>query len=198
MSGDLRRRTVRGAAITAAFVVGIDAIVAAQGLVVTRLLGPETIGLYGLVAVTVTTILTLKRVGIDEAFVQHPVISSAGLQYIPYDRTYKGLPVKGGDFVVVTDSAGQVRYTSVAQQRSIGSLSVSLGVGAALGPAVAGVIVDHAGPSAIFWVGMIGAVPGLAAARLVPERPAGSRAPVDWLGAAVLAQRVVARLHPHA
>jgi O-antigen/teichoic acid export membrane protein len=67
---DLRRRTVRGAAITAAFVIGIDAIVAIQGLVVTRLLGPETIGLYGLVAVTVTTILTLKRVGIDEAFVQ--------------------------------------------------------------------------------------------------------------------------------
>jgi len=67
---DLRRRTVRGAAITAAFIVGIDAIVAIQGLIVTRLLGPETIGLYGLVAVTVTTILTLKRVGIDEAFVQ--------------------------------------------------------------------------------------------------------------------------------
>jgi O-antigen/teichoic acid export membrane protein len=71
MAGDLRRRTVRGAAITAVFIVGIDAIVAVQGLVVTRLLGPETIGLYGLVAVTVTTILTLKRVGIDEAFVQH-------------------------------------------------------------------------------------------------------------------------------
>jgi O-antigen/teichoic acid export membrane protein len=70
MAGELRRRTVRGAAITAAFIVGIDAIVAAQGLVVTRLLGPSAIGLYGLVSVTVTTILTLKRVGIDEAFVQ--------------------------------------------------------------------------------------------------------------------------------
>src|SRR3954454_1549047 len=70
MAGDLRRRTVRGAAITAAFIVGIDAIVAAQGLVVTRILGPETIGLYGLVAVTVTTVLTLKGVAIDEAFVQ--------------------------------------------------------------------------------------------------------------------------------
>src|SRR4051794_28893978 len=70
MATDLRRRTVRGAAITAVFIVGIDAIVAAQGLVVTRLLGPKTIGLYGLVAVTVTTVLTLKRVGIDEAFVQ--------------------------------------------------------------------------------------------------------------------------------
>jgi len=70
MASDLRRRTVRGAAITAAFIIGIDAIVAIQGLVVTRILGPETIGLYGLVGVTVTTVLTLKRVGIDEAFVQ--------------------------------------------------------------------------------------------------------------------------------
>jgi O-antigen/teichoic acid export membrane protein len=70
MAGELRRRTVRGAAITAVFIVGIDAIVAAQGLVVTRLLGPKAIGLFGLVAVTVTTILTLKRIGIDEAFVQ--------------------------------------------------------------------------------------------------------------------------------
>ncbi len=55
----------------------------------------------------------------DDAFVQHSVISSAGLQYVPYDRTYKGLPVVGGDFVVVVDGAGQVRYTSVAQQRQI-------------------------------------------------------------------------------
>jgi Zn-dependent metalloprotease len=61
----------------------------------------------------------------DEKFVQHSVISSAGLQYVPYDRTYKGLPVVGGDFVVVTDSAGQVKYTSVAQERAIGSLAVT-------------------------------------------------------------------------
>ena len=70
MTTGLRRRTVRGAAITAVFVVGIDAIVAVQGLVVTRLLGPSAIGLYGLVSVVVTTVLTVKRVGIDEAFVQ--------------------------------------------------------------------------------------------------------------------------------
>ena len=63
--------------------------------------------------------------GADEKFVPHPVISSAGLQYVPYDRTYKDLRVVGGDFVVVTDSAGQVRYTSVAQQRAIGGLSTT-------------------------------------------------------------------------
>ncbi|MCS7478666.1 M4 family metallopeptidase [Umezawaea endophytica] len=56
----------------------------------------------------------------DDVFVQHPVISSTdGLKYVPYDRTYKGLAVVGGDFVVVTDSAGQVLTTSVAQDTTI-------------------------------------------------------------------------------
>ncbi|RZU49510.1 Zn-dependent metalloprotease [Krasilnikovia cinnamomea] len=61
----------------------------------------------------------------DDAFVQRPVISSGGLQYVPYDRTYKGLPVIGGDFVVVTDNAGRTKYTSVAQSRPIGELSTT-------------------------------------------------------------------------
>ncbi|GAB1693694.1 M4 family metallopeptidase [Krasilnikovia sp. M28-CT-15] len=61
----------------------------------------------------------------DDAFVQRPVISSGGLQFVPYDRTYKGLPVIGGDFVVVTDNAGKTKYTSVAQSGSIGDLAVT-------------------------------------------------------------------------
>jgi Zn-dependent metalloprotease len=56
----------------------------------------------------------------DDAFIAHKVISTAeGLQYVAYDRTYKGLPVVGGDFVVVTNSAGQVLSTSVAQDQAI-------------------------------------------------------------------------------
>jgi O-antigen/teichoic acid export membrane protein len=65
----LRARVVRGTAINAAALVLIDGLVLVQGLVVTRLLGPEAIGLYGVVTVTAMTILTLKRVGIDEAYV---------------------------------------------------------------------------------------------------------------------------------
>ena len=38
---ELRRRTVRGAMVTAGFLVGIDLLVLIQGLVVTRLLGPS-------------------------------------------------------------------------------------------------------------------------------------------------------------
>ena len=67
---ELRNRTVRGVALNAAFLALIDGLVLAQGLIVTRLLGPRSIGLYGIVTVTAMTILALKRVGIDEAFVQ--------------------------------------------------------------------------------------------------------------------------------
>jgi Zn-dependent metalloprotease len=62
----------------------------------------------------------------DDVFVQHNVISSTnGLKYVPYDRTYKGLPVVGGDFVVATNSTGQVVDTSVAQNTSINLPSIA-------------------------------------------------------------------------
>ena len=66
---ELRRRTVRGAAVTSVFLVGIDGLVLIQGLVVTRLLGPVAIGLYGVVSTTVISLIALKRIGVDEAFV---------------------------------------------------------------------------------------------------------------------------------
>lgn len=67
---ELRRRTLRGTMVTAAFLVAIDGLVLVQGLVVTRLLGPREIGLYGVVSTTVISLIALKRVGIDELFVQ--------------------------------------------------------------------------------------------------------------------------------
>ncbi|MEO6503447.1 MAG: M4 family metallopeptidase [Jatrophihabitantaceae bacterium] len=55
-----------------------------------------------------------------DAFIAHKVISTPeGLQYVPYDRTYKGLPVIGGDFVVTTDATGRVLSTTVAQDQAI-------------------------------------------------------------------------------
>jgi MFS family permease len=78
-------------------------------------------------------------------------------------------------------------FPAPVRMRAIGTLTVSLGVGAALGPAVAGVIVDRMSPSTIFWVGMVGAVPGLFAARLIRDAPARRTAPIDWPGAALLA-----------
>jgi len=61
----------------------------------------------------------------SDEFTQHPVIDFKGTQYVPYDRTYKGLPVVGGDFVVVTNSSGQVMTTSVAQDQTINLASTT-------------------------------------------------------------------------
>jgi Zn-dependent metalloprotease len=60
-----------------------------------------------------------------DAFVQRQVISSGGQQYVSFDRTYKGVRVLGGDFVVATDAAGNAEYTSVAQNTAIGELAVT-------------------------------------------------------------------------
>jgi MFS family permease len=69
---------------------------------------------------------------------------------------------------------------------AIGMLSVSLGIGSALGPALAGVIVERLGPAAIFWIGMAGAIPVLAAPWVIAERARPHRPRLDWLGAILL------------
>jgi Zn-dependent metalloprotease len=78
------------------------------------------------------------HVSAGDAFIQKPVISTReGLQYVPYDRTYRGLPVYGGDFVVVTDASGRVMSTSVAQQAAIHLPSLTPTVSATHAAAVA-------------------------------------------------------------
>jgi PST family polysaccharide transporter len=69
--GDLRRRTARGGVVNAAFLSGAEAVVLLQGLLATALLGPAAIGLYGIVSTAAMTIVALRRIGIDEAYVQH-------------------------------------------------------------------------------------------------------------------------------
>ncbi|MEV8373363.1 M4 family metallopeptidase [Kribbella sp. NPDC056861] len=76
--------------------------------------------------------------GKSDSFIAKPVISDpSGLQYVPYERTFKGLPVIGGDFVVVTDAAGAVKATSVAQTAAIPELATKAGVNAATAKATA-------------------------------------------------------------
>jgi O-antigen/teichoic acid export membrane protein len=67
---ELRRRTIRGALLNGAFMSATEVLVLLQGLIVTVLLGPQTIGLYGIVTTTAVTVAALRRIGIDEAFVQ--------------------------------------------------------------------------------------------------------------------------------
>ncbi|MEV4220848.1 M28 family peptidase [Nonomuraea sp. NPDC049725] len=53
--------------------------------------------------------------GPDEAYRRVGVTAGANeMFYVAYERTYKGLPMVGGDAVVVTDGAGRVRDTVAA------------------------------------------------------------------------------------
>ena len=59
------------------------------------------------------------KVSSHDTFRALPVQSSHGIQYAPYTRAYRGLPVVGGDFVVVTNAHGQILTTSVAQTHAV-------------------------------------------------------------------------------
>jgi Zn-dependent metalloprotease len=72
-----------------------------------------------------------------EAFQRRQAVTSGSVTYVSYDRTYNGIAVRGGDLVVVTDSAGRTLFTSVAQDRAIGSLSTTPKISAAASLAVA-------------------------------------------------------------
>ncbi len=73
------------------------------------------------------------KAGKHDAFKAGKVLSSMGLNYVPYERTYRGIPVVGGDFVVSTDDKGKILATSVAQTRQVklGSVKASVSRAAA-------------------------------------------------------------------
>jgi Zn-dependent metalloprotease len=67
----------------------------------------------------------------DDAYIAGSVISTReGLQYVPYNRTYKGLPVYGGDFVVTTDATGKVLSTTTAQDKVVNVATTAAKTGA--------------------------------------------------------------------
>ena len=65
------------------------------------------------------------KAGKHDGFKAGKVLSSMGLHYVPYERTYRGVPVVGGDFVVSTDDEGRVLATSVAQRSAVKLRSVT-------------------------------------------------------------------------
>lgn len=67
---ELRSRAARGAIVNGAFLLAVESLGVLQAIVVARLLDADQVGLYGIVSVTVITLLSLKQIGIDEAYVQ--------------------------------------------------------------------------------------------------------------------------------
>lgn len=127
-----------------------------------------------------------------DRFVQRSATDFAGLRFLAYDRTYKGLDVVGGDFVLVTDGRGRVVDRSVAQTRSIGELSVEPGIGAAKAVSIAGgeLTVTERTEGAELVVDFLGATPRLAWATTVTgtgdQGPSSLTVRVDALTGAVL------------
>lgn len=64
--------------------------------------------------------------GPHDALVPQAVVTGGnGLRYLPFQRTYRGLPVVGGDFVVTTDRTGHVLGIQSAQTTPLGTLTVT-------------------------------------------------------------------------
>ncbi|GAA2829801.1 M4 family metallopeptidase [Kitasatospora paracochleata] len=125
-----RRGTVRsGTAVLAAAGLVIAGLTAAGTAAVAAPTPPAPESSQQLAASSADALVASRPAfllaGPQEQFVRGQVASSNGSQYVPYERTYSGVPVVGGDFVVVTNGAGQVTYNSVAQQHAIGTLSTS-------------------------------------------------------------------------
>ncbi|MBL7252825.1 M4 family metallopeptidase [Paractinoplanes lichenicola] len=106
----------------AAGTAAASALVAVTGPAAAQPTGPSVDAVAQADAV-VASRPSVLRASKHDTFQRRQVYKSHGLTYAAYDRTYKGFPVKGGDFVVVTDDAGATRYTSVAQSAPIGELS---------------------------------------------------------------------------
>ena len=60
---ELRRRTARGVLVNGGFILIAEGVVLVQQVLVARLLTTSQVGLYGIVSITVITLLTLKQVG---------------------------------------------------------------------------------------------------------------------------------------
>ena len=109
---ELRTRTVRGVLVNAVFMGGSEVLAVAQGLIVTVLLGPQSIGLYGIVTTTAVTVAALRRVGIDEAFVQQREPD----QEAEFQRAFTLELIVGGAFSLVLLVARPDRRRRVRRQ----------------------------------------------------------------------------------
>ncbi len=92
-----------------------------------------------------------------DRFQQGRIWSSGKLQYVTYERTYRGLPLVRGDFVVMTGARGEVLATSVAQKRpaSLSSTRPTVSSATAVRTARGGLtkVTSTSAPRLVAWQG---------------------------------------------
>ncbi|MFL6127736.1 MAG: M4 family metallopeptidase, partial [Mycobacteriales bacterium] len=186
----MRRLLVLGAA--AVLVAGASTAIASTAEAAPAPGSPQALAARSAAALVAARAPQLHAAAGD-AYVQRPVISSRqGLQYVPYERTYQGLRVYGGDFVVVTDRTGRVLSTSVGQTATIElagtSPEVSAGAAATIARTAQRATVDSVGAPALVVYAL--GTPRLAYESVVRghtgQRPSALHVFVDATSGAVL------------
>ena len=66
-----------------------------------------------------------------EAYARGDVVGAGGLSYVPYARTYRGLPVVGGDFVVVTNASVPIAAIPTLDRAGLAALLALLALAGA-------------------------------------------------------------------
>ncbi|GII61404.1 zinc metalloprotease [Sphaerisporangium krabiense] len=125
----MRRRALFAAAVGLAVVTSLTSVTSATSAAAkpppgpaARALPADPLGLATRAADQAAAArLDQLRTGVDEVWHRARITPGAGgLYFAAYERTYKGLPVVGGDAVVVVDSAGRVRETIAASGPTTG------------------------------------------------------------------------------
>ncbi|HZN18198.1 MAG TPA: M4 family metallopeptidase [Micromonosporaceae bacterium] len=114
----MRRRTPITLALLAAATVGI-AMVSVPASAVPSTPDAADPAAAAADALVASGNATLRKSPDDKIFRTGMQPGGNGLKYFSYERTYRGLPVVGGDLVVVTGATGAVLNTAVAQDRVI-------------------------------------------------------------------------------
>jgi O-antigen/teichoic acid export membrane protein len=70
LTGDLRRHTARGTIINAAFRVSVAVLSLLRRVLVAAFLTPSELGVWGIVLITLMTLMFVKSVGISDKFIQ--------------------------------------------------------------------------------------------------------------------------------
>jgi EmrB/QacA subfamily drug resistance transporter len=107
-----------------------------------------------------------------------------------------GRVIQGAAGAVFPLSFGIIRDTFPTERVpvGIGVISAVFGIGGGIGLPLAGVIVDNADVSWLFWIGLVSLPAALGIWMLVPASPARERVRIDWAGAATLSVGLVALL----
>ncbi|HJP76420.1 MAG TPA: M4 family metallopeptidase [Pseudonocardiaceae bacterium] len=138
------KRGVVGAVVAAGVVAAVISVVSPPAQASSQPASPQVI--QALAAKGAASVVAARpaylHASAGDQFVQHKVISGQGAQYVPYDRTYRGLPVIGGDFVLVTDNGGHVLDHSVAQSSTIALPTMTPSITAARSLATARHLLD--------------------------------------------------------